>query len=105
MMKIKNKCLTGKVLAAGALLLYLLLTLMAALPALHEIFHNDSHAPAHHCAVTLLTSSQVDASGHDSIVFSPQFTFASHLKELASGPAKTADRFPPGRAPPQFSVH
>src|SRR5271155_1595107 len=40
----------------------LLIDLMAASPALHELIHFDAGQPDHHCTVTLFAHGQVDSA-------------------------------------------
>lgn len=103
-MNIKSDHLRGRTLSAAVLAFYLFLISLAAFPALHEIFHSDSHDSAHHCAVTLLTTGQVEPPGDQPVVLSPQFCFSLPLNEHTSPLSKAADLLPPTRAPPQISL-
>lgn len=56
----------NKVIVKGAssllVILYLLLALVSHLPQLHSLIHKDANSEQHHCAITLISQSQVLSS-------------------------------------------
>jgi len=80
--------------------LVLLLNLLGASPALHEIFHADASRAGHECAVTLFAHGQVDsatmavapAAPVALVQLSPCLEFSVFAPAIAGLPA--------GRAPP-----
>ncbi|HUJ11854.1 MAG TPA: hypothetical protein VL171_17730 [Verrucomicrobiae bacterium] len=79
----------------------LLVDLMAASPALHEVIHRDAGEPDHHCVVTLFAHGQVNSAVCKIVAPTipiwwidtvPPVTF------LVAGPLSVL--LPPSRAPP-----
>ena len=79
----------------------LLIDLMAASPALHELIHVDAGQPDHHCTVTLFAHGQVDSAVCEiaAPTISIRWIHASPPVTL-SFVAPLVDLLPPGRAPP-----
>ncbi|MCW5553592.1 MAG: hypothetical protein KIS67_15710 [Verrucomicrobiae bacterium] len=96
-----RKPLCNKPLKAGLLLGLLLFVLaMAQFKALHHFLHTDAAAPDHQCAVTLLTSGQVDSA-------SPEVQVAVITSIVVACPQPAPLLLPvadysllPGRGPP-----
>jgi hypothetical protein len=90
------KPLTGGLLVAFVVLL----NAMAALPALHELFHADADRADHQCAVTLFAHGQMDAADVAVAVIVPPVVadFFSIPATLVFSSA--VETLPPGRAPP-----
>ena len=86
--------------AALCLGIYLLLQLMAAVPAFHAWVHPDANDPAHNCAVTLLTNGEVHSPAAEVTVVSrpPPLVFQAPLRDVAFVSADI--RLLPGRDPP-----
>jgi hypothetical protein len=79
----------------------LLIDLMAASPALHELIHVDAGQPDHHCTVTLFAHGQVDSAVCEIVV--PTIS----IRWIDTCPPVTISvvdplvvLLPPGRAPP-----
>jgi len=79
----------------------LLIDLMAASPALHELIHFDAGKPDHHCTVTLFAHGQVDSAVCEIVV--PTIS----IRLIDTCPPVTfvvvdpvVILLPPGRAPP-----
>jgi hypothetical protein len=79
----------------------LLIDLMAASPALHELIHFDAGKPDHHCTVTLFAHGQIDSAVCE--IVAPTIS----IRWIDTCPPVTlwfVDPFvvllPPGRAPP-----
>ncbi|HTS17959.1 MAG TPA: hypothetical protein VMP11_10330 [Verrucomicrobiae bacterium] len=79
----------------------LLINLMAASPALHELIHVDAGQPDHHCTVTLFAHGQVDSAVGE--IVTPTI-LARWIDVCPSVTLLVVDSFvvllPPGRAPP-----
>jgi hypothetical protein len=93
-----------RAIAAVMLGLYVFLAAMAALPALHEVFHHDSKAPGHHCAVTLLSQGQIETPIPPATVLLSHFCFCLPSQPDTLPIGKSSALLPPGRAPPHSSV-
>jgi len=79
----------------------LLIDLMAASPALHELIHVDAGQPDHHCTVTLFAHGQVDSAVCE--IVAPTIS----IQWIKTCPPVTIPfvdplvvLLPPGRAPP-----
>jgi len=75
--------------------------LLAAVPALHERFHEDASQPLHHCAVTIFQQEHF-ATSNPSVALvclnSGRVLSAADVSMLAF--LDHASRFSPSRAPP-----
>ena len=80
--------------------LLLLLTVMAAVPALHELVHRDAEQAGHQCAVTLFAHGNVESATPLVTDFVPAVATNAipHLAFCIFTPP--IDLLPPGRAPP-----
>ena len=84
--------------------LVLLLNAMAAVPALHELIHQDAGKTDHQCAVTVFAHGQVESAAGDvpvalpvtSVEITPHLEFSLHSTAI--------ENLPPGRAPPSFCI-
>jgi len=81
----------------------LLIDLMAASPALHELIHVDAGQPDHHCTVTLFAHGQVDSALCE--IVAPTIS----IRWINTSPPVTFPALdplvvllPPSRAPPSF---
>jgi hypothetical protein len=92
---------TGKPALSGFLvLLLLLLNVLAASPALHELIHKDAGQADHACVITLFTHGHVDsASGHVPVAV-PNAEIETTPSIIFSGPDTAVENLPPGRGPP-----
>jgi hypothetical protein len=79
----------------------LLIDLMAASPALHELIHVDAGQPDHHCTVTLFAHGQVDSAVCE--IAAPTIS----IRWISARPPVTLPAvdplvvlLPPSRAPP-----
>lgn len=79
----------------------LLIDLMAASPALHELIHVDAGEPDHHCTVTVFAHSQVDSAVCEIVVPTISIRWIDTCPPVI---LSVADPFvvllPPSRAPP-----
>jgi len=80
----------------------LLLNLLAAAPALHELLHADAGHEDHHCAVTLFAHGQVDSATVEVAAVKPVVLVEATLPILFSVFASAIENLPAGRAPPVF---
>jgi hypothetical protein len=90
-------------LSAALILLLLTLQTLAVSKALHEDVHTDAAHVDHKCAVTLLSSGQVDLSGPEATLsVAPEFI---ELIELSAGPAIHCrpNSLPSSRGPPSVA--
>lgn len=92
----------GKWLIATPIVgMILLIDLMAASPALHELIHVDAGQPDHHCTVTLFAHGQVDSAVCE--IAAPTISIRwIHASPPVAFPAvdPLVVLLPPGRAPP-----
>jgi xanthine/uracil permease len=80
--------------------LVLLLNVLAACPALHELIHHDAAAPEHECAVTLFAHGQMDAASVVVAAVAPVIFVETTPQIVFSVSASTVENLPAGRAPP-----
>jgi hypothetical protein len=96
-----GKAVSNKPLIAGLLLgMFLSVLAMAQFQALHHALHPEAGQPNHECAVTLLTSGQIEtATVGVSVSLAPSFVITFQLPET---PVFTVADYSllPGRAPP-----
>jgi hypothetical protein len=79
---------------------FLLVQILAAVPALHSWVHQDASAPGHECAVTFLLHGQVHTPNADVAVAPCQPLLLSH-EPLTGVEIVSADvRLLPSRGPP-----
>ena len=79
---------------------FLLVQILAAVPALHSWVHQDASAPGHECAVTFLLHGQVHTPNADVAVAPCQPLLLSHAP-LTGVEIVSADvRLLPSRGPP-----
>jgi len=96
---------SGKPLLAAFLIgLVLVLNVMAACPALHELIHKDADKAEHQCAVTLFAHGHVDAATANVVVVSASDLIVAILPAKISRSSTTVKNLPAGRAPPVFSA-
>jgi hypothetical protein len=82
----------------------LLLTALAASPALHEHIHHDAAKTDHECAVTLFAHGKIDfTSSTPVVVLIPGFEVEASLPRVAVLVAADYQLLP-GRAPPLLFV-
>ena len=86
--------------AAFMLLLFLGVQLLAAVLTLHRAVHHDASSSEHQCAVTALTSGQIDCAPAAVAVPAPVATVEAHQTFSESSLALTPCRLLAGRAPP-----
>ena len=86
--------------AAFMLLLFLSVQLLAAVPVLHHALHHDAASSEHQCAVTLLTSGQIDCASAPLAAPTPSVSVEAHQTFTTSCPSLTPCRLLAGRAPP-----
>jgi hypothetical protein len=90
-------------LAALLLSLIVVLQILAAVPALHSLVHDDANSPNHECAVTMFLHGQVDASASTvEIVLAPSIA----VERAACFESSFVSRdilLPSNRGPPLFS--
>ena len=86
-----------------AILIVLLLNLLAAAPALHELVHPDAGNPDHECAITLFAHGQVDAPVANVPVTVPVGVAENFPQYILPSPEARAALLPPERAPPLVS--
>ena len=83
----------------------LLINLMAASPALHELIHVDAGQPDHHCTVTLFAHGQVDSAVGETVT---PTILTRWIDVCPSVTLSVVDPFvillPPSRAPPAVSA-
>jgi hypothetical protein len=91
------------VLAVLLIGLVLLLNVMAATPALHELIHKDADSASHSCAATLFAHGHVESAACDVPVVLPVTLVETtpHLEFSLFGTA--IDNLPHGRAPPSVA--
>ena len=96
-----NKLVRHRRLAAGLMLGLLLSVLsMVHFQALHKALHPDANQPGHHCAVTLLSSGQIDSATCDvNVSFAPAVVFTCVTLETLLLPVSDISLLP-SRAPP-----
>ena len=89
---------------SGLLLVsWLVITAMAACPALHEYFHHDAGSPDHQCAATLFTHGQLMTPDTALVLAVVAVLFLFWVPLLASSEFSFVDlRLGFGRAPPSF---
>ncbi|MGA2605161.1 MAG: hypothetical protein ABSG14_13115 [Verrucomicrobiia bacterium] len=81
--------------------LILLIDLMAASPALHELIHFDAGQPDHHCTVTLFAHGQIDSAVCEIVVPTVSIQWIDPCPPVTlSFVAPLVVLLPPGRAPP-----
>ena len=91
-----------RLLAASAAGLVLLLAVLAASPALHEVLHADAAQPDHACAVTLFLQGVEAATAALVLLAAPLRRVLGAVREPAPVRAAVpAYRLPPGRGPPR----
>jgi hypothetical protein len=78
----------------------LLLSAMAASPALHEWFHSDASDAQHQCAVTMFAHGQMDSGALDVPVVAPLSMVATLATVEFSIFSPAIENLPAGRAPP-----
>jgi hypothetical protein len=83
-----------------SIFLVLLLNLLTASPALHELIHKDADKAGHECAVTVFAHGQVDAAVSHIFIAepSPGIEFAPVFPAFVF--SATIANLPSGRAPP-----
>lgn len=57
-----TRCLRHRGVAAGLTLLWMLIGILAVAPQLHHDLHSDSASSDHHCLLTEISASQVEAA-------------------------------------------
>jgi hypothetical protein len=87
-------------LALASLIAFVWLLLLSASAALHHEVHEDAPAADHHCAVTLISSGQVDASPLVAPVTPPVAVFLSSLPRSQAQVIAADLRLMPERGPP-----
>ena len=92
----------SRCVAAFMLLLFLSVQLLAAVATWHHALHADAESHEHQCAVTLLTSGQMDCAPAAVAVPAPVATVEAHQTFSESPLALTPCRRLAGRAPPRF---
>jgi hypothetical protein len=98
--------LLGKpVLAVLLVGLVLLLNTMAALPAVHELIHQDADEHGHQCAVTLFAHGQVDSPVMEVAAIIPVAPFEFLPLTSVSIFNALVETLPPGRGPPVSLLH
>jgi len=88
--------------AAGMLLLFFLLEMLAVSPALHLLLHSDAAQQEHQCIIKTLAQGQIDCPLCETLApeiavvceFPPQIQISKF--------SATLELLPPGRAPPLF---
>ena len=90
----------SRCVAAFMLLLFLGVQLLAAVPALHRAVHHDAASSEHQCAVTALTSGQIDCAPAVVAVPVPVATLEAHQIFSESHLSLMPCRRLAGRAPP-----
>jgi len=94
----------GKALIALlALGVVLLLDVMVACPALHELIHHDADKPDHECAVTMFLHGQVDSAVCDVVLLPPTGKVEITRQQPVPVFSPIIANLPPGRAPPAVS--
>ena len=90
-----------RLLAAGAAVLVLTLSVLAASPQFHRWLHPDADQPEHECAITLFQHGVTEPLAAISFVVTPLLLVAG-LGAFPAGPDLLAPRYrlSPGRAPP-----
>jgi hypothetical protein len=90
---------------ALSILLVLLLNLLAACPALHELIHHDADEPGHECAVTLFAHGHADSPVMEAAAIIP--VAPVKFSPLVSVPFfdTLVTTLPPGRGPPVSRLH
>ena len=79
----------------------LLIDLMAASPALHELIHFDAGKPDHHCTVTLFAHGQVDSAVGEIVVPTISIRWINTCPPVTLSVVHAfVVLLPPGRAPP-----
>ncbi len=79
----------------------LLIDLMAASPALHELIHYDAGKPDHHCTVTLFAHGQVDSAVCELVVPTVSIRWIDTCPPATFAVVDpVVVLLPPGRAPP-----
>jgi len=79
----------------------LLIDLMAASPALHELIHVDAGQPDHHCTVTLFAHGQVDSAVCEIVAPTISIRWINDCPPVTVPFVDPLVVFlPPGRAPP-----
>jgi hypothetical protein len=88
-------------LALVCLALFLALELFASFPALHRIIHSDADSSTHHCAITLFSQGNVNATDIAPRVIAFVAALLFYLPVLPSARSSQFDyRFSASRAPP-----
>ena len=88
-------------MASMLLFAWLATSAMAALPALHELIHNDSQNPQHQCAVTALVHGKYLSHAPATIAAAPAPRVEVAAVTFGSVILPAIDyRLVPGRAPP-----
>ena len=101
--KSRLNCSGKPVLAVLLIGLVLLLNVMAATPALHELIHKDADSASHSCAATLFAHGHVESAACDVPVVLP-VTLVETTPHLEFFLFSTAiDNLPHGRAPPSVA--
>ena len=81
----------------------LLIDLMAASPALHELIHVDAGQPDHHCTVTLFAHGQIDSAVGEIVVPTISIRWIDTCPPVTISVVDSlVVLLPPGRAPPVF---
>jgi len=90
-----------RLLAAGAAVLVLTLSVLAASPQLHEWLHPDAGQPEHECAITLFHHGVTQPVAGIVLAVMPLLLVA-RAALVPAGPDLVAPRYrlSPGRAPP-----
>jgi len=99
------KSTTARKVVAGLMLgLWLGTMSLAALPALHQLLHQDSNTASHECLVTSLTKSQMaGAPAHCGLVTASVTWPDGRPVAETSSPSGNDCRLSPSRAPPAHS--
>ena len=95
----------GRPAIAGLLIgLILLLDLMAACPALHELIHHDSAAYDHQCAVKMFAHGKIEPSNPEIRAVSAIMMIETIPHVAVSVFSSVIKNLPQGRAPPAMPV-